>query len=76
MTPTTPVLPIPVDHLVAAKSTELFSNDSGRAVYVEPEFGVLMKVAAPDGYFLVHGGNTVHDRHMAHPFLPGETAAP
>ena len=63
MTPTTPVLPMPGHDLVAAERPELVGDQAGGAMHLEADLRMLVNVAAPGRYLLVHGGDAIDDRH-------------
>ena len=63
MTPTTPVLPMPGHDLVAAERLELVGDEAGRAMHLEADLRMRVNIAAPGRYLLVHGGDTIDDRH-------------
>ena len=63
MTPTTPVLPMPGHHFVAAECLQLLSHVRRSALHVEQDFRVRMDVAPPCGDFCLHVGDTLDDGH-------------
>ena len=73
MTPTTPVLPTPGHDLVAAERPELVGDEAGGAMHLEADLRMLVNVAAPGRYLLVHGSDAIDDRHGVP--LPAPTRA-
>jgi hypothetical protein len=53
--------------LIATEGFELVDHDAGGAMHIEPELRVCVKITAPGGDLLVHGGDAVHDRHVGRP---------
>ena len=68
MTPTTPVLPMPVTTSSQPKALSLSATIAGGPVHVEQDFGMRVDVAAPGGDLRLHVGDAVDDGHGKAPW--------